>query len=193
MTRTTNETKVFIAGSRRLSRLNPDMRRRIDNIIERGFTVIVGDANGVDKAVQRHLHSRHCTNVLVFCMEGGCRNNIGAWPTRTIRAVDPERRDFAYYSTKDRAMAAEADYGLMLWDGQSRGTLTNIVNLVRQGKPVVVYMAPSKTFHTVRQFKQLAQMLAHVDTDALHRVDRELRVVNVGTTSGRKADAALLF
>jgi hypothetical protein len=48
-------TKVFIAGSRRLSRLNADVKRRIDTTIEKDFTILVGDANGADKAVQRYL------------------------------------------------------------------------------------------------------------------------------------------
>lgn len=56
-------TKVFIAGSRRLSRLNADVKRRIDIMIEKGFTILVGDANGADKAVQRYL------------VEKGYRNN----------------------------------------------------------------------------------------------------------------------
>lgn len=47
-------TKVFIAGSRQLSRLNAEVKRRIDTMIEKGFTVLVGDANGADKAVQRY-------------------------------------------------------------------------------------------------------------------------------------------
>ena len=48
-------TKVFIAGSRRLSRLNAEVKRRIDTMIEKDFTILVGDANGADKAVQRYL------------------------------------------------------------------------------------------------------------------------------------------
>jgi hypothetical protein len=36
-------------------------------------------------------------------------------------------------------MAAQATVGLMLWDGESRGTLLNVLRLVAQGKPVVVY------------------------------------------------------
>lgn len=186
-------TKVFIAGSRRLSRLNQDVRRRIDNIVDKSFTVIVGDANGVDKAVQRYLSSRHYSNVLVFCMEGGCRNNIGDWPIRPITAADPGRRDFAYYSTKDRAMVEEADYGLMLWDGRSRGTLTSIIHLVRQGKPVVVYIAPDKSFYTLRRSDHLTEMLGRFDPAALHRIDRELQAVATGSGSSRKVDTAPLF
>jgi hypothetical protein len=193
MTRIKNETKVFIAGSRRLSRLSQDVKRRIDNIVDKGFMVIVGDANGVDKAVQRYLGGRHYRNVAVFCMEGVCRNNLGGWPTRTITAADPGRRDFAYYSTKDRVMVEEADYGLMLWDGRSRGTLTSIVHLVRQGKPVVVYLAPNKSFYTLRQPDHLAEMLGRFVPTALQQIDRELQAVAAGSDSSHKVDTAPLF
>ncbi len=188
-----SKTKVFIAGSRRLSRLSKDVKHRIDNIVAKGFTVIVGDANGADKAIQQYLYSRHYNNVLVFCMEGGCRNNIGDWPTRTITATDPERRNFAYYSTKDRAMVEEADYGLMLWDGRSRGTLTSVVHLVRQGKPVVVYIAPRKSFYTLRQPNHLAKILGRFDPAALHRIDRDLQDIAMDSISGGKGNAASLF
>ena len=35
-------------------------------------------------------------------------------------------------------MAEAAEYGLMLWDGKSKGTVNNVVNLSRDHKPVVV-------------------------------------------------------
>jgi len=127
----------------------------LDNIIGKGLTVIVGDANGADRAIQSYLASKNYDKVEVFCMAGGCRNNVGNWLTRVITVRPESRRDFAYYSTKDRAMGEEADYALMLWDGKSRGTLTNIRDLVRQEKPVVVYLAPSKTFVTLRDSGEL--------------------------------------
>ena len=193
MTQTVNGTKVFIAGSRRLSRLSHDVRRRLDTIVDKGFTVILGDANGVDKAVQQYLSNKSYRDVLVFCMDSGCRNNVGGWPTRTITAAHPQRRDFEYYSTKDRAMSEAADYGLMLWDGRSRGTLTNIVHLVREGKPVVVYVAPESSFYTLRQSRQLAQMLDRFDPSALGRINGELQAVATPGRSSRKVDTAPLF
>ena len=42
-------TKVFIAGSRKLSRLSPEVKARIDTMIEKGFTILIGDANGAPK------------------------------------------------------------------------------------------------------------------------------------------------
>jgi hypothetical protein len=35
----------------------------------------------------------------------------------------------------------------MLWDGKSKGTVNNVVNLSRDHKPVVVYVAPTRQFH----------------------------------------------
>jgi len=183
--------KVFIAGSRRLSRLGADVWQRIDNIIERGLAVLVGDANGVDKAVQQYLASRGYAGVTVFCMEGGCRNNVGEWPTRIIASPDASRHDFAHYSTKDREMAREADYGLMLWDGRSRGTLTSAVDLVRNGKPVVVYLAPEKSFHEVRDSDQLANLLKRVDPSVLEVLDGDLQSFALDSRAPRPGSARL--
>lgn len=151
--------KVFIGGSRSLSRLNKEIKCRLDKVIDSGLSVVVGDANGVDKAVQRHLALRNYENITVFCMAGVCRNNIGKWVTREIPATKSGRRDAAFFGTKDRAMGAEADYGLMLWDGKSRGTLANIRDLVDRQKPVVVYFAPSKSFFTLRRHAELCDLL----------------------------------
>ncbi|MGH9864153.1 MAG: hypothetical protein ACRD4H_01930 [Candidatus Acidiferrales bacterium] len=189
-----SETKVFIAGSRRLSKLSKDVRGRIDKIIEKRLTIIIGDANGVDKTVQKYLSAKHYSNVIVFCMEGDCRNNLGSWSMRTITASQPQRKDFAYFATKDRAMAEEADYGLMLWDGQSRGTLTSIVDLVLKEKLVVVYVSTDKNFYTLRQTNDLATMLRHVDPVALRRIDRDLQLPEMIGASSRKVDSmSLLF
>src|SRR5713226_6117416 len=101
------QEKVFIGGSRSLSRLPREVLGRLDKIIERGLIVLVGDANGADKAVQRYLASRHYDRVIVYCMAGGCRNNVRDWPTREINRSSGTRRDASYYGIKDRAMGAE--------------------------------------------------------------------------------------
>ena len=69
-------TKIFIAGSRRLSRLNVDVKRRIDTMIDKGFTILVGDANGADQALQRYLAEKGYRHVIVHCMANNCRNNV---------------------------------------------------------------------------------------------------------------------
>ena len=110
---------VFISGSRKLGRLNAAIRERLDAIVDRGFRVVIGDASGSDRAVQSFLAERHHRNVLVHCMGSGCRNNVGAWPVHSVSGRG--KRGFQYFALKDAEMAHEADYGLMIWDGKSRG------------------------------------------------------------------------
>jgi hypothetical protein len=138
-------TKVFVGGSRHTTRLNAQVQKRLDNIVEKEFPVVVGDANGADKTVQQYFDARNYRNVVVFCSGATCRNNIGNWQTRNIMAETRER-DAQFYSEKDRAMAQEATIGLMLWDGRSVGTLLNAFRLLRQRKPVVIYVVPERRF-----------------------------------------------
>lgn len=168
-------TKVFIGGSRRLSKLNDDVRQRLNNIVDSGFTVAVGDANGADKAVQKYLFERHYPNVTVFCMSGACRNNVGHWQTHVVDAPR-DARGFSFYSLKDRAMADDATHGLMLWDGDSKGTLNNIITLVNQHKPVVVYFGPSKQFFNVRSTQDIGELLTKCDRSSVQRFERELNL-----------------
>ncbi len=140
---------VFVAGSRALSKLNAQVKERLDNIVKENFAVLVGDANGADKAVQRYLAECGYQNVVVYCMEV-CRNNVGNWPTHAHTAESGLRRDRQYYGIKDLAMVKDASCGFMIWDGTSKGTLTNVINLVRADKKVLLYSAPKKQFFTLR-------------------------------------------
>ena len=171
-------TKVFVAGSRHLSRLTADVKCRIDTIIDKGFTILVGDANGADKAVQRYLADKGYDNVIVHCMAEHCRNNVASWPTREV-AAPIGARGFTYYATKDQAMVDTAAYGLMLWDGESKGTLNSVINMVRQDKPVVVYFAPKKTFQNVRSADDVIDLLSKCSRASVTRFERELGIEHV--------------
>lgn len=162
--------KVFLSGSRRLTRLPVEVCQRLDEMIRRELTILVGDANGADKAVQTYFADRQYPNVTVHCSGGDCRNNVGRWPVRVIHA--PHRaRDFAFFTAKDAAMAEEADVGLALWDGQSTGTLVNVARLVARGKPAVVYIAPTRTFSTLKTPDDLVNLLATADADVRSRAE----------------------
>lgn len=60
-------------------------------------------------------------------------------------------------------MAEEAEYGFMLWDGKSVGTLLNVARLLEQHKKVVFYSAPERDF---LEFHDRAQWLRFVEKDA---------------------------
>jgi hypothetical protein len=162
-------TKVFIAGSRQITRLPAAVKVRVDTMIDKGFQILVGDANGADKAIQTYLAEKAYPDVLVHCMERHCRNNVGRWQTREV-AAPQGARGFDFYSAKDRVMAEAAAYGLMLWDGKSKGTINNVVNLSRDGKPVAVYIAPTRQFLTVKAFDDIRSVLAQGELESVERV-----------------------
>jgi hypothetical protein len=149
---------VFVAGSRALSKLNVQVKERLDNIVKQNLTVLVGDANGADKAVQRYLAERGYQHVFVYCMEV-CRNNVGNWPTRAHMPESGLRHNRQYYGIKDAAMAKDASCGFMIWDGASKGTLTNVMNLLNAEKKVLLYSAPKKHFFTLRTPEDLNHVL----------------------------------
>jgi hypothetical protein len=138
-------TKVFIGGSRHVSRLSARMKERLDAILSKGFPIVIGDANGADRAVQKYLFGRRYGNVEVFCSGGHCRNNIGAWTVRNVPAQS-RQGTAEFYSVKDRVMAEEATVGLMIWDGESVGTLMNVLRLLNLDKKVVIYAVPQGGF-----------------------------------------------
>lgn len=57
--------KVFIAGPRKVTKLNQQVKDRLENIKRNNYTVLVGDANGVDKAVQSYFNNVFYNNVIV--------------------------------------------------------------------------------------------------------------------------------
>lgn len=168
-------TTVFIGGSRRASRLNAHVQRRLDTIIEREFSIIIGDANGADKAVQQYLHGKHYRNVEVFCSGESCRNNVGDWRTRNV-PVENRKRDAQFYSAKDRVMAQEATIGFMLWDGKSVGTLLNLFRLLRLNKKAVIYTTPEKKFQEFKNWCEWENFLESQDIGVRRKVEQRTRL-----------------
>jgi hypothetical protein len=154
--------KVFIAGPRAIFKLNPEVLERIDNIINNGFTILIGDANGVDKAVQNYCTDKHYSNVKIFASNGKARNNIGQWEVVKID-IENHIKGFDFYAAKDLAMAKEADYEFMVWNGKSKGTLNNIINLTLLDKKVLVYFTPDKEFYVLKSIDAVKDFLNKTD------------------------------
>ena len=99
-------SNVFFGGSRNLGRLNPAIRTRLRNLISSGHTVLVGDAHGVDKAIQTFFAEEGYRNVVVYCMDGESRNNVGKWPLKAVGSGG-RKKDFAYFAMKDAQMSLD--------------------------------------------------------------------------------------
>lgn len=169
-------TTVFIGGSRAVSRLNPIIRERLDDLVRRQCVIFIGDANGADRMVQQYLAEREYPNVVVYCM-AHCRNNAGSWPVKKVESAS-KTKDFAYYAAKDLAMARDAKCGVMLWDGASKGTLNNIQNLIGAGKKVLVYLSATKSFIKLNNQEDLDGLFRKCDprsiAEAREQISRKL-------------------
>jgi hypothetical protein len=167
-------TKVFIGGSRRISRLNSAIKSRADSIMQNNYLVLIGDANGADKSIQTYLANKSYKNVLVFCAGSRCRNNVGSWETRHV-TPKRETKDFSFYAAKDLEMAKEADYGFMIWDAESKGTLHNMLSLLRNQKKVLVYFSPEKTFFTLKGIDDIRLILEKCDQKVVELFENEIK------------------
>ena len=129
--------KVFISGSISKKTLSKNAIAYLEEIVERNRTILIGDAYGVDRAVQQYLFERDYQNVTVYFSGEKPRNNIGNWQTRQI--LNPENlTGRSRYQIKDRAMAEDCDCGIMFWDGRSKGTQANIDYMEELGKYYLV-------------------------------------------------------
>ncbi len=163
-------TSVFIGGSRKISRMNAELSRRLDNIIAKGFRVLIGDANGFDRLAQAYLAEHHYPSVVIYCTNGVCRNNVGNWP---LHAVEYRGRDrgLEFYTAKDDAMLQDANFGLFGWDGRSKGTLRNVRIMAERGKPSAVYVSPIKKFVTVRNPHDVTTLSPEMDAPTAQSED----------------------
>jgi hypothetical protein len=100
-----------------INKLPASALKEIDSIIDRKCAILTTDAKGVGREAQKYLLEKHYDNVIVYFSGGEIRNNAGNWKAKAISG------DAAGI---DKALAHDADYGLMIWNGLSIGTLNTI-------------------------------------------------------------------
>lgn len=133
--------KVFISGSISIKKLPQIAIDKLKRIMEQNITVIVGDANGIDSLVQNYLADNSYSNVNIYHAGNYIRNNVANWQTISVPSMNLTGR--ALYTLKDKEMAKDADFGMMIWDGQSKGTKANITEMKKLGKHFYVIQGES--------------------------------------------------
>jgi hypothetical protein len=178
-------TTVFLSGSRKIGRIGEEVRRRIDNMAGNRLAVVVGDANGADKAMQSYLAELNYCDVAVYFVGDAPRNNVGCWPTKNVLVGNKlSGRDF--YAQKDSEMAKIADFGFVVWDGKSSGSVQNMFNLLMEGKPVVVYFALEKKFYNFKTQDELVELLVRCDDHTLDDIGRKIALPDILRRTNRK-------
>lgn len=150
--------KVFIAGPRVVTELDNNICNKINNICDKKYDILVGDAVGIDTSVQKYLQSRNYRNVKVFASKGIVRNNIGNWKVENVEVSD-NIKGFDFYAQKDIRMAQNADVGFMIWNGKSKGTFNNMINLLKFEKEVVLYYLPTEKFYFFKKMIELDEFV----------------------------------
>lgn len=151
--------KVFIAGAKSITTLDSPVIEKMASIRAKGIHVLVGDCYGVDSEVQRFYSDARYKNVDVYASNGKARNNIGLWNVVSVSVPDGVK-GYKFYRCKDIAMAQDADLGLMVWDGRSKGTLSNAITMVAKGKTVLIYMTTLKRMFAVNNLRELRSLVA---------------------------------
>ncbi len=183
---------VFIAGSITIKHLDFPVRERIMNIMHMGHDVIVGDADGVDAAIQRFLLDAGYGRVTVFCTGESPRNNIGNWQVHPVTTYHlPGSR--AFFTAKDLALAQAADTGFMIWDTKSTGTLSNVIELLNRKKYSWVFVNKDKAFHAVKKAEDLETLLAYMSQSARLKADTKIGLTEkLAALHSRQTQTALL-
>jgi hypothetical protein len=152
---------VFVSGSISIKRLPFGACQKLDSIIEKQMTVLVGDASGIDSQVQKYLAQKNYNNVYVYYVGTKIRHNFGNW--KTVNVYDTTCKGRELYILKDMKMANDADYGMMIWDKKSPGTYKNIEEMIKLNKHFYVIfnelIVSDKNFNTINKATDQEQQL----------------------------------
>ena len=167
--------KIFISGSMAIKKIDAQVTERMDHIMRSEFSILLGDANGVDASIQRELHVKRYRNVAIYCSGDRARNNIGGWHVEKIMTGQTKnRREF--FTAKDIQMAKDCDYGLMIWDSKSVGTLSNVYELVSRGKKSRVFVNKQKIFVTVADSDGFQRLISMMAPDSFEKADKKIQL-----------------
>lgn len=180
--------KVFISGSIKIRALKSSFLERLDKILlDENLCIILGDANGADKSIQTALHERNAQRVEIYCSGDSPRNNIGDWKINKIY-TNAKHGTREFFTAKDKRMSQAADYGLMVWDGKSTGTLSNVLELIKNGKPSRVFVHKEQRFVTIQISDDIQKLLNLMSDTARREADGK---IHLSTTVANLAQVEL--
>lgn len=166
-------TTVFIAGSMNIKNLDRKVKERLENILSSNLSVVIGDADGADTSIQQYLFEHGGSKTIVYCSGAKPRNNMGGWPVHKVKTTHaPGSR--AFFTAKDVEMAETADFGLMVWDAKSTGTLSNVIELLKRKKKSVVFVNKEKAFKTIGDVSHLEDLINCMSEHARQKANQKI-------------------
>lgn len=187
--------KVFIAGSRSgtsFGRLDAAVLDELERLASDDVRVLVGDANGVDSAVQVFFaNKQYCkSKIVIYAVDSGrVRNNAGAelgWPVEIVQST--ETRPFERQRSKDITMANESTEGYFVFSPTytnrfkaecvSKGTLMNMIEMTKLGKGFRVYYTPDARSYDIRGTQELEDFVKMIGIEKVDDVFKKSKNEN---------------
>jgi len=167
--------KIFISGSMRIKNIDREVINRINNIISSKFEIIIGDADGVDSSIQEYLKNISYNDITVYCTGQKPRNNLGSWRINTI-VTDKKPGTREFFTAKDISMSKDCDFGLMIWDSKSTGTLSNVLELLTANKNSLVFVNKLKKFYEISNVETFENLLSIMSESAFDKADKKIKL-----------------
>lgn len=146
---------VFISGSIKIKTLPNIAIKSINNIINNDFSILLGDAYGVDCLVQKYLVEKNYFNAYIYSITDPPRNIATDKFSKKIidyknmdeyRKLSEEEKSKINFSErrkqslKDIAMVKKADFLLVIWNGESEGSKNNIIRGIELNRKIKVIL-----------------------------------------------------
>ena len=88
----------------------------------------------------------------------------------------PQRGPRLYFTAKDLVMAKKCDYGLMVWDSKSTGTLSNVYEILTQNKRSLIFVNKLKKFYTVSDSSSFERLISVMSEAAFLKADQKIKL-----------------
>ena len=153
--------KVFISGSKSLNKAGKDwmlpdsVRECLDGIMSDEDEILIGDCWGTDTIVQEYVNAAKYKKVEVYASGSHrtMRSNLGHWEEKWFSSNG--RTPYVYRIEKDFHMAEDCDYGVAIWDGNSKGTFINMLCLCALKKSCKLYLIQEDRWLSVDSIEDL--------------------------------------
>lgn len=142
-----SEKKVFISGSISIKKLNHEIVESLESIISKNYTVLVGDAPGIDTLIQDYFNRKNYYNVEIYSITSFPRYKANiAFQSKYIEVSNEIKKERERQTHKDKAMSEDSNFSLVIWDGSSKGSFSNILRALEYKKYVKVYYSLQNSF-----------------------------------------------
>lgn len=135
----TYQKTIFLGGSKIINRLEDKIKEDLIDYMNLGHNILIGDCIGADKEMQKLLADNGYLFVTVYYSGDRPRFNLGNWKTKHISS-NKYLSEYERQKLKDNQMILDADFGYMLLQGQTKGTMANVNKLLEGNKPCYVMM-----------------------------------------------------